>query len=559
MSMFHTYSISCPDGHSFKVKLARGINAVRTPKLKQDILDGTFHRVSCPDCKKKFRVEKAFSYTDLAKNLFVQVKPRSHFFNWKEASERLVDKAKKIPAKLSDPKHRKVRIAYGLEELREKILCEELKISDTVLELAKVILLYDHPFLMNRPRLALSLKSATKSELVFTASHEHDKRQYSIHVPKRSIVDFGKNEKALKQWLKNNTDLNNILDPKKGNYVHFKRLLPQTNALSALRRFAKDASTGKTIDHGSAEFKRMLKSLPRGSHLSTTAKNDIKILKSYAKRKKLPKLSGELWEVYFGKDMEDDFWTNSDKNDIDTIWRLFEELPDNNIEGNNRIKEISLSGEPGGGGTFDSENGEIELGNKTGTEDFEDTIRHEVGHGVYYEYEKKIQKWLEAEFGWQVFDFDTKGLDTWMNLMGGWGKLGSKEKKQVYDCLKKAFEHPDDWERGDIGELKADHPMSNKKFAARKVYDCTPGDWFRAFKSWHTYKDKAFFLNYYYDRLYVVNKNTLGLIGKMPDNYAAMSHEEFFAELYALYYDKDDPKRKVIPPHVMQWMKSNLG
>ena len=46
----------------------------------------------------------------------------------------------------------------------------------------------------------------------------------------------------------------------------------------------------------------------------------------------------------------------------------------------------------------------------------------------------------------------------------------------------------------------------------------------------------------------------LNLVAKMPDNYAAMSYYEFFAEMYALYYDYDDPKRKAIPATVGKWM-----
>lgn len=46
----------------------------------------------------------------------------------------------------------------------------------------------------------------------------------------------------------------------------------------------------------------------------------------------------------------------------------------------------------------------------------------------------------------------------------------------------------------------------------------------------------------------------LTLVAKMPDNYAAMSHFEFFAEMYALYYDYDDPNRTTIPSKVAKWL-----
>ena len=56
-----------------------------------------------------------------------------------------------------------------------------------------------------------------------------------------------------------------------------------------------------------------------------------------------------------------------------------------------------------------------------------------------------------------------------------------------------------------------------------------------------------------------VNESTLDLIAEMPSSYAAMSPYEFFAELYALYYDLDDPKRISIPTSVVNWIRETIG
>jgi hypothetical protein len=45
----------------------------------------------------------------------------------------------------------------------------------------------------------------------------------------------------------------------------------------------------------------------------------------------------------------------------------------------------------------------------------------------------------------------------------------------------------------------------------------------------------------------------------MPDNYAATLHFEVLGEMYALYYDYDDPKRKAIPKTVANWLDENIG
>ena len=56
-----------------------------------------------------------------------------------------------------------------------------------------------------------------------------------------------------------------------------------------------------------------------------------------------------------------------------------------------------------------------------------------------------------------------------------------------------------------------------------------------------------------------VDDTTLALVDRMPSNYAAMSPYEFFAELYALYYDREDPHRNAIPSHIATWLSGTLG
>ena len=66
-------------------------------------------------------------------------------------------------------------------------------------------------------------------------------------------------------------------------------------------------------------------------------------------------------------------------------------------------------------------------------------------------------------------------------------------------------------------------------------------------------------MNKWYAGFMVVETAALSLVAKLPDNYAAMSYFEFFAEIDALYYDYDDPKRKAIPKTVAKWMDENIG
>ena len=103
------------------------------------------------------------------------------------------------------------------------------------------------------------------------------------------------------------------------------------------------------------------------------------------------------------------------------------------------------------------------------------------------------------------------------------------------------------------------HSWWRPDFAPRLAYENTGRNWYGNYPNWHRYNGRAFVLNYYYKGFYSVSVDTLDIIRNMPDPYAAMSHYEFFAELYALYYDIDDPKKNAIPQDIADWFENNIG
>lgn len=66
-------------------------------------------------------------------------------------------------------------------------------------------------------------------------------------------------------------------------------------------------------------------------------------------------------------------------------------------------------------------------------------------------------------------------------------------------------------------------------------------------------------MNYYYKELMIVKEDTINVLAIMPDQYAAMSPPEFFAELYAVFYDVEDDDYKKLPKDVKQWLETNIG
>jgi hypothetical protein len=189
--------------------------------------------------------------------------------------------------------------------------------------------------------------------------------------------------------------------------------------MDVLRDFAKTVSAGKAIDLNSADFVKMCDRLPRAADLPNSAKQDLGTLFDYAKAKKNGKAQDRLFEVRFGIALDDEWATNKDPNDIDTIWKLMRSVPVNNVEGNVNLKEIELIA--GGGGAYQW-SGIIQIGRNElpRQESFEDVLRHEVGHAVQSNKASIVDPWLKSKFGWQQFTADQNSIDQWVGLMGGW-------------------------------------------------------------------------------------------------------------------------------------------
>lgn len=195
----------------------------------------------------------------------------------------------------------------------------------------------------------------------------------------------------------------------------------------------------------------------------------------------------------------------------------------------------------------------------TNRERFEDIVRHEIGHAVHESKDSEVNSWLENRFGWRVFDSSELGIDQWVEMMGGWGGLTPSQEQDVRDSLRTALGPGKRWAPGPTPSLPQDHPWYTADFGPRLAFERTGANWYRNFQTWHRSNGRAFFLNYWYCTLMAVDSSTLDLVAVMPDAYASMSHYEFFAELYALYFDLDDDHRSAIPADVAMWLDQNIG
>lgn len=560
MAITHPHTVRCSCGETFTAYLADAVNVQRRPATRDEILAGTFHRTRCRACGRETTIEKEFSYVDFARGSLYRVKPRQERDRWQADSAALETDADKVPDALAPRAKRTLRVIYGLSELREKLLVENARLDDRMLEVLKALVLRDHPFLLQRPRLRMALTDLSDKAFTFTASFDHGAEAFRLALPRRVIDDVKRREVEVRRAVDGAHPRARLFDLDRDHWVNHWRWSPQTWALAELRRVADALRAGRPPDPKSRDFRAMLRGLPRGKNLPRDAKQRLGELQAWAQRAKQQRLQDQLFELRFGIALDDDWALNRDERDISILWNVLSALPDLNVEGNVALDALELA--PGeGGGWYEPWSHDIYIGSTelASREGLEDVLRHEVGHAVHERFTKKVDAWLRDEFGWESFPATADGIDAWVKRMGGWGSLDAGERREVRDALVTALGPGSRWRPGPEPRLPAGHPWHRADFGPRLAYERTGEDWFTRCGEWYTRGGKAFFLNYYYATFTVVDAATITLIKKMPSRYAAMSPFEFFAELYALYYDLDDPKRPVIPKRVTKWLDENIG
>lgn len=559
MSLMHPYDVTDRQGVRHATTLADCLNIQRTPSARQRILDRSFHRLG--DAATGLQIEKAFFYLDLARGQAILVQPPRERFRHVDASAALARMLAVLPPAMRE-QARQVRLVFGLEELREKLVAADAGLDDRAIELMKAALLHDHPVLLTRARLRLVLDEVDAQGAQFLVQYDHSPKAFKVTYATPEL--FCDDERALRAWS-GKLDRNDLykLDEGAGKWVNYRRWLPSQDAVAQLHEIALALAKGTEPKPASKAFQSLLKRLPKGSALSGQGKQDLRKLFLWAKKKNLQKLQDQLFELRFGVELEDSWYRNGDKDDIDTLWRLLKNLPDSHVEGNARLAEINLGG--GGGGTYSPSTNEIEIGSQelAFKERFEDTLRHEVGHAVHEANPELVNAWLWERFGWATFESTQQGIDDWATLMGpgaGWASLSAGQKTQMRALIRQACGKGEEWGPTVTPSAPAGSPWKAPTFGPRLAFERSGKSWFEQNATWYRANGRAFAFNFWYGTLMCVSEATLDFINRrMPDNYGAMSPAEFFAELYALYFDLDDPKRKNVPADVAKWIDKNLG
>jgi hypothetical protein len=306
----------------------------------------------------------------------------------------------------------------------------------------------------------------------------------------------------------------------------------------------------------------MLYALPRGSQLPPWAKEDLDCLFRWAVQRKNSMLQDDLFEIRFGRELEDDWALNKNSKDIATLYKVLKALPASNVEGNVALREITLTvGEAGG--IYDPNAFEVAIGSEelANTERFEDVFRHEIGHAVHEAHQDLVDGWLAQDFGWQLFDAGSDAqIDRWVQLLGGWGSATTLQVAQMRGYIRAAVGAGNRWEPPLTAVVPAGHPWMRADFKPRLALQRTGANWYANNQAWLVHDGRRFAANYWYGCLMAVNEATLTLINeRMPDAYAAMSPLEFFAELYAMHHDRAGRPRSKLPKAIGQWIDANLS
>ena len=167
MSITHTERLTCRCGTPLEAFVADSLNAGRHPHLRQMVFNRTLHVFTCSVCGHVFTVEKELLYFDFNRRQFIGVFPSSERARERECGEQLLASfestlRQNAPAFVTQASRDfLVRIVFGYEELREKLVADEAKLSDLVIEAIKCDLLATDGWFLDHGVLTLRLDHLT--------------------------------------------------------------------------------------------------------------------------------------------------------------------------------------------------------------------------------------------------------------------------------------------------------------------------------------------------------------------------------------------------------------
>jgi hypothetical protein len=197
MSIFNDAEAICGKcGHRQPVALVASVNADRRPDLRQAILDGSFQAHDCPDCGTPMRLPAHLAYIDLGRGQWILVQSADAMADWQGAEGEARDVFEQAFGTAASEAAREIgegltpRLVFGWPALREKLVCRELALDDTTLELLKIALMRDVPGPALADESELRLTGGENGSLNFSwVASATEQRLSSVEVPRDAYED----------------------------------------------------------------------------------------------------------------------------------------------------------------------------------------------------------------------------------------------------------------------------------------------------------------------------------------------------------------------------------
>lgn len=145
MSIFKVKTLQCPRCGAQEVRnVLTSLDLRYEPDRREEILSARFQRFSCGTCSHEYRYEGPFSYSNLPEREFLLVYPPSWEESWRaleaETLASFERSRREAEPSFASAEHGAyfVRLVFGMEALREKLLCRRAGIDDVYLEALKV-------------------------------------------------------------------------------------------------------------------------------------------------------------------------------------------------------------------------------------------------------------------------------------------------------------------------------------------------------------------------------------------------------------------------------------
>ncbi|TMQ14068.1 MAG: hypothetical protein E6J90_03330 [Deltaproteobacteria bacterium] len=190
MSITTTRSFQCRCGEPLEVTVADSLNAGRHPHLRDALIAMELHRFTCEACGATTLVDTPFTYFDHERKQLFLVLRRGDLASEAEGIARLAELYKVTFGEAASPGVQAlgagmmVRLCLGVLAVRDKVIADEARLNDLVLEELKCQVLASYPELALHAVVALWLDRVTADELVLLAESAHAAEHRVVHVPR---------------------------------------------------------------------------------------------------------------------------------------------------------------------------------------------------------------------------------------------------------------------------------------------------------------------------------------------------------------------------------------